>query len=593
MNRQTANQQNGPSRPSPDDGPPGPRRFRKFSPSRFSIAGLLIGLATLVVMLISEPYLAIVWDEGYTLGRENRLRAWFQALRDPESFAATWVPPSLELVQQQGIAPPRPDQINTRGKLLFDPQVVAWFWPFAREEPHGHPPFYALVGLTGDLLAPSWADLPRARLGPILLFSLCSGFLFSFVARRWGWWAAVVSAGAWVFQPNLFGHGHYASYDGVLCSLWLLAIFAFAAAVKDDEEGASPPDRRRFPWPTALAFGLILGCAMADKLTGWFLPLPFLAWAALQRRRLPFVVLAVGIGIGLAVVFALNPPWWTEPFSGPLRFFQSNLTRGRTIPIPVLFLGKIYQTPVESLPWYNTIAWTALVTPVGFLLLALAGAFRAVAKRSAEPVGLLILLHWLFLLVLRALPHAPGHDGVRLFLPAFGLLALLAGLGVVQFAQWAGKAARWIASLSLAEAVVSVLVMMPVPLSYFSPIVGGLPGASRLGMEPTYYWDALDADTLAWLRANTRPGQTIQFSSFPTSWLYLRQTGTLPPRLAPLDPGSPAWYVLQNRPGAWSPWDRALATGAKPAYTVAKLGVPLVWIFPYQAFQEAIKAKRR
>ena len=36
--------------------------------------------------------------------------------------------------------------------------------------------------------------------------------------------------------------------------------------------------------------------------------------------------------------------------------------------------------------------------------------------------------------------------------------------------------------------------MMPVPLSYFSPIVGGLPGATALGMEPTYYWDGLDSD---------------------------------------------------------------------------------------------------
>lgn len=540
-------------------------------------------------MLLSEPYLAIVWDEGYTLGRENRLRMWFQALRDPEAFASTWTPPAIELVQQQGLAPPRPDQLNTRAKLLFDSRVVSWFWPFAREEPHGHPPFYALVGLAGDVLTPNWPDLPRARLGPILLFSLCSGFLFSFVARRWGYWAAAVSAGAWVFQPNLFGHGHYASYDGVLCSLWLLALFAFGAAVNESEEkDEASPDNRRFPWPAAIFFGLILGCAMADKLTGWFLPLPFLAWAAIQRRRLPFVVLVIGIGIGLVTVFALNPPWWTEPFSGPLRFFKSNLTRGQTIPIPVLFLGKIYQTPVESLPWYNTIVWTILVTPVGLLLLGLLGAFRAVAKRTTESLGLLVLFNWLFLLSLRALPNTPGHDGVRLFLPAFGVLALLSGLGVALLAQWAGRAARWIASISLVEAVVSVMVMMPVPLSYFSPIVGGPPGAVRLGMEPTYYWDALDADALAWLRSNTRPGQTIQFSSFPTSWLYLRETGALPSRLAPLDPGAPAWYVLQNRPGAWSPWDRALVSQATPAYTVTKLGAPLIWIFPYQALQEAL-----
>jgi hypothetical protein len=100
-----------------------------------------VGLATLVLMLATEPRMAIVWDEGYTLGREARLRTWFRALRDPQAFASTWTPPVEELVQQVGAPPPRPDQVDTRSKLLFDPRVLAWFWPFAREEPHGHPPF--------------------------------------------------------------------------------------------------------------------------------------------------------------------------------------------------------------------------------------------------------------------------------------------------------------------------------------------------------------------------------------------------------------------------------------------------------------------
>ena len=199
--------------------------------ARLLIYSLLAGLAVLGLMLATEPKLAMVWDEGYTLGRQARLREWFSALRDPAAFAARWHPPVLELVQQVGAPPPRADQINTRAKLLFDPGVLAYFWPFAREEPHGHPPFYALLGLTGDVLAPAWQDLPRARLGPILLFSLTAGLLFHFMASRWGVNAAIGAAAAWVFQPNLFGHGHYATYDAVLSCLWVLSIIAFASAV--------------------------------------------------------------------------------------------------------------------------------------------------------------------------------------------------------------------------------------------------------------------------------------------------------------------------------------------------------------------------
>ncbi len=116
-----------------------------------------------------------------------------------------------------------------------------------------------------------------------------------------------------------------------------------------------------------MLFGLILGCATATKLTGWFLPLPFLAWAAWYRDRRAFVVLLAGLAIAGVVLFALLPPWWSDPIGGVFRFLQSNLGRARTIPIKVEFLGTIYDTPKESLPWYNTIVWTVLVTPLGFL----------------------------------------------------------------------------------------------------------------------------------------------------------------------------------------------------------------------------------
>ena len=145
-----------------------------------------------------------------------------------------------------------------------------------------------------------------------------------------------------------------------------------------------------------------------------------------------------------------------------------------------------------------------------------------------------------------------------------------------QWDRWAKAAV----AAALLEGTVSVVVMMPVPLSYYSPLVGGLPGATALGMEPTYYWDALSPDARKWLSEHTEPPETIQFASFPLSWLYLRQIGALPKRLAQIDRGQPQWYVLQNRPGAFSPLDRILIVDGHPAYTVTKFGVPLISIFP-------------
>ncbi|HEV3163088.1 MAG TPA: glycosyltransferase family 39 protein, partial [Isosphaeraceae bacterium] len=328
--------------------------------------GLAVAVATLVLMIETEPHLAMVWDEGYTLGREARIRAWFQALPDPASFAADWQPPRDELVQPDSVRPPLSTAIDTRTKL-FDPLVLAWFWPFAREEPHGHPPFYAIVGMIGDAIAPSWETLPRARLGTMLSFSLTAGVLFAFSARRWGTWAALAAAGAWVFQPRLFAEGHYATYDALLSSVWVGSILAFANAV---ESPSSAPSR--WPrWGWVGVFGVLAGWAADTKLTGWFLAIPFLAWAALYRDRRALMTLAVGGLIALMVLYLFNPPWWGAPVAGIERFLHSNLSRAESRPIPVLYLGDVIETPTNSLPWYNTLVWTLFVTPVGFLALTL------------------------------------------------------------------------------------------------------------------------------------------------------------------------------------------------------------------------------
>ena len=128
--------------------------------------------------------------------------------------------------------------------------------------------------------------------------------------------------------------------------------------------------------------------------------------------------------------------------------------------------------------------------------------------------------------------------------------------------------------------------MMPVPLSYFSPLVGGLPGAARLGMEPTYYWDSLQPEILDWLNSHTTADQKVRFSRYPTSLLYLRHTNRLRVGIMPHERGRYTWYVLQNRPGAFREDERDLIAHGEPATVFRKWGVPLLWVYPYH-FVEA------
>lgn len=552
-------------------------------------AAPLVAAFTLALMVLTEPSLTIGWDEGYTLGREARVRSWFRAVYDPPAFARSWTPPSPadELVGDTRPAP-RADQVDSRAKL-FSADALAWFWPFAREEPHGHPPFYAIVGMVGDLLAPNWPTLPRARLGPMIAFSLAAGGIFAAFRRRWGAWPATMAAGAWALQPQMFALGHYAGYDALLSALWVGAILAFARAVESPVGWAERPALTQGPkaeggrpprWGWAVLFGVSCGWAADTKLTGWFLPFPFLAWTALTRSRRGARTLAVGGAVAALVLFAFNPAWWADPIGGVAGFFRSNLSRGQTIPIQVLFLGDVYRTPNQSLPWYNTLVWTAIATPVGFLAFAIAGAVRSVKLR--DPMATLAVGNWLFVLLLRALPNTPGHDGIRLFLPAFGCLALAAGVGAAWAVEAWGRWGKALVAAALAEGLVSVAVIMPVPLSYFSPIVGGLPGAARLGMEPTYFWDALTDDALERLHSRVKAGENVRFANYPTSWLHLRKVGKLRVDFLPSSSVRPSYYVLQNRPGIFRPEDRRLveAFGADPRNVLCeKFGVPLVWLF--------------
>jgi hypothetical protein len=541
-------------------------------------------------LLATSPALAIVWDEAYTLARLDRVRAWFEAMGDPGGVSRGWDERKWRPLEDR-MAVPRPDEIDTRAEL-FSARNLRWFWPFAREEPHGHPPFYGLVALAGDVVAPWTDELTRARVGTILVFSAAAAGLFSFVSRRWGTVAGVVAMAGWVFHPHLFALGHYATYDGLLASLWVLGTLAFGGAVEGLRER-----RERFPARRTLGvvvFGVLLGCLFATKLTGWLLPAPILVWAIVTRSGVGARVLLAGVVLGLATFLVLSPPLWRDPVRGLIGFFQSNLSRSKTIPIRTMFLGRVYETPTGSLPWYNTVVWVVLGTPVGMLILAIAGATRALRNVKGEPSGLLFLLSSGFVLVLRALPHTPGHDGTRQLAAAFGGLAALSGVGG---AMVLGRLGEWgwsILTGVIAESALSVALLMPVPLSYFSPLVGGLPGAARIGMEPTYYWDAMTPEVFERINERTPESRTVLFVSNPVAWYY-RESGRLRAGLWPLDGREWALVVMQNRPGSMSEESRGVARrlGGEWRYVLmSKFGVPLIWAFPRAAVEAVSRPAR-
>jgi len=487
------------------------------------------------VLLSSAPGLPMVWDEGYAIRRA------------------------------EGIS---------RGQWAFTTQI------------EGHPAFAGILIAAGQAVAPAWvAPLVAARLGPILFFAVACGAMFYRLARDYSTVAACAGVAAVLVMPRLFAHAHFATFDGPLTAAWILS---WAALVSS----------RQSWWAIGL-LGLALGMAMATKITGWLAPVSLVLWTAVYRDRPAARALAVALPLALAVFYLLNPPLWLEPLRGLLTFFRLNLHRAANpdLNVATQFLGQMYDLD-RSLPWYNTLFWTAVTVPLGILALAVVGLGVALRRFRAEPLGMLIVFHWAVLMVVRALPGVPPHDGVRLFLPAFAMLAALAALG----GQWIGHAlvSRWKRNSLLAVlylmAAGNLMAYAPQWLSYYNLAIGGLRGATTLGMEPTYYWDALDMSVLDWLHSQTPEGDKICFAA--PSWANLelmRRWGVLRRDYREQAPGQFRWYVVQRRPSATSDADHWLWEHARPAMQKTLpawggTGVVLLGVFAYPEFLAAEKA---
>lgn len=522
---------------------------------------IVAGLASWVVLAWTAPHMPMVWDEGDYLFRADLVVAWFRLLFDVG---------------------------NPHGGLhALASAAVFEHWQFIYS-PEGHPAWFAIpIALSKAVLTGPLDPLTAARLGPITVFSIAAGAVALRLKRDYGATAALVAPIALLTLPRIFSHAHFATLDGQLTAWWLLLWAADSSA-------------RRGP-RTALGVGVLLGLTCATKFTGWLAVVPVVLSRAVTRDAEQRRELLVLLPIALLTFCAVNPPLWHAPLAGLVEHFRLSLGRSDDWNLPISFLGRSYDMH-HPLPWYNTIAWLILVTPVPTLVLGLIGLRDGVGKRAA-----VLILHWATLMIIRALPGAPPHDGVRLFLPALGFWCVFAGLGAQRVWEaasslqrpWHGTLVRSGLAAALAATAINLARYYPQTLSHYSLLVGGVRGAASVGMEPTYWWDALDDDVLHWLNSHTQPGAAVAFSEISDyNVALLRDWGRLRTEVADRRLGTFQWYVLQNRSGLLSAAERTLIHSETPAYVKyagrhpsgvpADLKVPLILVFSYDQYWRAV-----
>jgi hypothetical protein len=309
---------------------------------------------------------------------------------------------------------------------------------------------------------------------------------------------------------------------------------------------------------------------------------------------------------------------WVDPVQGARDYLVANLYRAETGPfIPTEYFGTTYYFRP---PWHYPYVWTAIVFPPSLLLAAAVGLF---ARRSGALRGI-VLLNMVVLYGALALPSAPMHDGVRLFLPLFPFYCVLAGTGAVAVGEWVtgGLEVRFpsvvgrrdfIVALTivavLAPAAFRTVQVHPHQLSYFNALVGGVEGAERRGLEVANLKEVLNRAAMEELAGLIPSEAAVDPGFFLEEICFYQAIGWAPPRwrietqLSKLDGSddvalacegptsfttrvldrpavAPDFVFVLNRKAQWRPIESALiGFGGSPMFEVSLEGVPLLMVY--------------
>lgn len=404
------------------------------------------------------------------------------------------------------------------------------------------------------------------RLAPAVCFAALVGLVTRFTGRRYGLAAGAGAGCALGLMPRLFAHAHFAALDTFLCFFWTLALLA---AVKAAERPA--------PLGSMALAGLCWGLALLVKIHAWLLA-PVVMVAALSRHRPARAAGAVAVWAlaGWSLFFAGWPWLWYDTWSRLTAYLGTSTQRASLL---VQYFGAVYAD--KDVPWHYPWLYFAVTVPVGLHALGAVGLVEAGRNRAQDKFPLLLLAVILEFLLLFS-TRVPVYDGERLFLVVFPCWAILIGLGWRAVWRWAGSRVwlRAAAVAVLAGQGYGLAALHPFQLSYYNLLVGGLPGAERLGLELTYWGDTVDRTLLDELARHGEPGQSaalvptlhdIQPTASMTAALVQRRVSLVPQQAA----GKARWLVGYRRTAYWP---AGLGARLNPGGAIATRSRQGVWL---------------
>ncbi len=371
--------------------------------------------------------------------------------------------------------------------------------------------------------------LASARHGMLVFLIVLCGAVWAWGRQQLGEAGAAVALLFAVTNPTTLAHAGLATTDIACAAMTVLALYAALRWAQDPSTG------------NALFAGLAVGGAVGSRISA----LAFVAgplgimylirgWAErrwsfgeVQARRV-FGQVAMAIGASALVILALYR-FDAAPFVEGVRQFVAHGNRGHY----TYLLG----TPGFNGWWYYFPVALAVKTPFPLIMLSAIGAWVAmralVTKRDWAASMPLIAAATILAISLRVRVDL----GVRLVLPIYPLLAIVAAQGVM--ALWQMRRAVAGRALAIALSAASVLIVVrahPDHLAYFNPLAG--PHPERVLVD----------SNLDWGQDLYRLRDTIQARGIRDS-VYVAYFGTTSPSAA----GVPRSRFLNpnERPHGW------------------------------------------
>ena len=515
-------------------------------------AGFLLAIVAFATLLPGLGDVGIAWDEPYYFDSTRRIQEWAsQITNGPDRWSQF-----------------RQEEVRS----TFD-----WrrYW-------NPHPPAYKLVMAATEGVFGRWTgEVVGYRLTPLAFFCLLVAMVTWLAGFAWGRVAGVGAGLSLLLMPRVVGHAHIAATDTVLACAWFAASAGLALYVTHNE--------KRF-----LAAGILaLGVALATKFTGYLLPLAMLLWLIPYGRSKRGFVGAIRWGIGgLIVAWILNPLMWHDPVAETLRLVSDSVSRSETIPIASYYLGRSWGYEV---PGHQAIVMTLITVPLSILVLAGWGTAASAKRWEEDAVSGLCFTQMLFWIALMAAPGSPNHDGVRLWLPMFPFVAVLAGRGL---ASMAGIARRRLAedgglavtlvlmALFFVPAFAQTIGAAPYYLAYYSEAIGGARGAARAGMESTYWLEVVTPAFLEKVEETVPPG--ARMSAWPNveHYEWLQDNGMLRRDIVVTRETPADYLLLVARKAAFKPYHWRIYENVQPELAVELEGVELAGLYAWQADED-------